>query len=97
MTSPSAFSSLKKTRASTPPYLQQFLGAGLRAVEGDDGVEGALHDGLRSLVRQVRREDEDLTLLLHVLGIASGHPSACPALHAHVAHAGPVGAPIPSI
>lgn len=66
-------------------------------MERDDRVEGALHDSFRGLVGQVRREDKYLTLLLHVLGIAGGHPSACPALDAHAAHAGPVGAPIPTI
>ena len=36
-------------------------------VPADDGVEGALHDGLRRLVGPLRGEDEDLAALLEVL------------------------------
>lgn len=69
--------------------LQQLLGAGLSTVKGDDGVEGALHHGLGSLVGQVCGEHKDLALLLHVLRVTGGYPSPGSTLDPKCPHPSP--------
>lgn len=56
----------------TADYLEKLLGARLGTVVGDDGGEVTLQNRLGTLVRKCGGEDEDLTLLLHVLRLQRG-------------------------
>jgi len=48
--------------------LEEFFGARLRAVEGDNRLKLALQNRFGRFIGQSRAEDEYLRLLLHVLG-----------------------------